>query len=66
MFSWIGRGVEDAKLIILDKVFIHLEKPTARAKILFANFSLAFNLMQHISGIQCTALNITKVVFNLS
>ena len=41
-----GRGVEDAKLFILDKVYTHLEKPTAHANILFANFSLAFNLMQ--------------------
>ena len=40
------RGVEDAKLLILDKVYIHLEKPTAHAKILFADFSSAFNLMQ--------------------
>ena len=41
-----GRGVEDAKLFILDKVYTHLEKPTAHAKILFADFSSAFNLMQ--------------------
>ena len=41
-----GRGVEDVKLFILDKVYIHLEKPTAHAKILFANFSSAFNFMQ--------------------
>ena len=41
-----GRGVKDAKLFILDKVYTHLEKPTAHAKILFADFSSAFNLMQ--------------------
>ena len=39
-------GVEDAKLFILDKVYIYLEKPTAHAKILFADFSSGFNLMQ--------------------
>lgn len=41
-----GRGVEDAELFILDKVYTHLEKPTAHAKILFADFSSAFNLMR--------------------
>ena len=48
-----GRGVEDAKLFILekvythlDKVYTHLEKPTAHTKILFADFSSALNLMQ--------------------
>ena len=41
-----GRGVEDAKLLILDKVYINLEKPTAHDKILFAEFSSAFNLTQ--------------------
>ena len=41
-----GRGVEDAKLFILNKVYTHLEKPTAHANILFADFSSAFNLMQ--------------------
>ena len=40
-----GSGVEDAKLFILDKVYTHLEKPTAHAKILFADFSSAFNLI---------------------
>ena len=46
MSGCIGRGVEDAKLIILDKVCTHLEKTTAHAKILFTDFTLAFNLMQ--------------------
>ena len=41
-----GRGVEDVKLFILDKVYTHLHKPTAHTKILFADFSSAFNLMQ--------------------
>ena len=41
-----GGGVEDANLFILDKVYTHFEKPTAHAKILFADFSSAFNLMQ--------------------
>ena len=41
-----GRGVEDAKVFILNKMYIHLDKPTAHAKILFADFSSAFNLMQ--------------------
>jgi len=41
-----GRGVEDAKLLILDKMYTYLEKPTAHAKIIFADFSSACNLMQ--------------------
>ena len=44
--SRAGRDVEDAKFIIQDKVYTHLEKQTAHTKILFADFSLAFNLMQ--------------------
>jgi len=41
-----GRGVGDAKLFILNKMYTHFEKPTAHVKILFADFSLAFYLMQ--------------------
>ena len=41
-----GRGVEDAKLFILDKLYTHLEKPHAHARLLMADFSSAFNLMQ--------------------
>lgn len=41
-----GKGVNDAKLFILDKVYKHLEKPKSHARILFAYFSSAFNKMQ--------------------
>ena len=41
-----GRGVDDAKLFILNKLYSHLEKSHAHARILFADFSSAFNLMQ--------------------
>ena len=41
-------GVNDAKLFILDleKVYKHLEKPKSHARILFADFSSAFDNMQ--------------------
>ena len=41
-----GRGVEDAKLFILDKLFKHLETPASHARLFFADFSSAFNRMQ--------------------
>ena len=41
-----GRGIEDAKSFILDKVYTHLEKPTAHARFSSPIFSSAFNLMQ--------------------
>ena len=41
-----GRGVEDAKLFPLDKLYKHLELPQSHARILFADFSMAFNTMQ--------------------
>ena len=41
-----GRGVEDAKLFILNTLYKHLEKPKTHARMLFADFSSAFNTMQ--------------------
>lgn len=41
-----GKGVEDAKLLILDKIYKHLEKPKSHVRLLFADFSSAFNKMQ--------------------
>ena len=41
-----GKGVEDAKLFILDKVYNHLENAGSHARIIFADFSSAFNKMQ--------------------
>jgi hypothetical protein len=41
-----GRGVDDAKLFILNTLYKHLEKPKAHARILFADFSSAFNTVQ--------------------
>lgn len=41
-----GRGVEDAKLFMLNHLYKHLEKPQAHARLLFADFSSAFNTMQ--------------------
>lgn len=40
------KGVEDAKLFILDTVYKHLEKSRSYARLLFADFSSAFNKMQ--------------------
>lgn len=37
-----GKGVEDAKLIILHKMYKHFEKPKSHARLLFADFSSAF------------------------
>lgn len=41
-----GRSVDDAKLFILDTVYKHLEKPGSHVRLLFADFSSAFNKMQ--------------------
>ena len=41
-----GKGVEDAKLFILNELYKHLEKPGAHARVLFADFSSAFNTIQ--------------------
>lgn len=36
-----GKGVEDAKLFILDKAYKHLESPNSHIRLLFADFSSA-------------------------
>ena len=41
-----GRGVDDAKLFILNTLYRHLEGPQTHARILFADFSSAFNTIQ--------------------
>jgi hypothetical protein len=41
-----GRGVSFAKLFIFNTMYKHLEKPKAHARILFADFSSAFNTIQ--------------------
>jgi len=41
----VGRGVDDAKILILDNIHKHLETPNSLARILFADFSSAFNTM---------------------
>ncbi|KAA8590463.1 hypothetical protein FQN60_014397, partial [Etheostoma spectabile] len=41
-----GKGVEDAKLFILDRVNKHLEKLASNARLLFADFSSAFHKIQ--------------------
>ena len=40
-----GKGVDDAKLFILDTLFKHLETPKSHARLLFADFSSVFNNM---------------------
>ena len=40
------KGVEDAKIFIMDTVYKHLEKPKSHVRLLFADFSSAFNKMQ--------------------
>lgn len=41
-----GRGVDDAKIFILNTIHKHLEIPKATARLLFVDFSSAFNTMQ--------------------
>ncbi len=41
-----NKGVEDAKIFLMDTVYKHLEKPRSHARLLFADFSSAFNKMQ--------------------
>ena len=41
-----GRGVDDAKLFILNTLYRHLEGPQTHARILVADFSSAFNTIQ--------------------
>lgn len=43
-----GRAVEDAQLLILNNLYKHLEKLQAHARLLFADFSSAFNTMPSI------------------
>lgn len=50
-----GKGVDDAKLFILDRVYKHLEKPKSHVRIVFADFSSAFNKMQPHILIDCLA-----------
>ena len=45
-----GKGVEDAKLFILNRAYKHLEKPNFHVRLLFNDFSSAYNKMQpHLS-----------------
>ena len=41
-----GRGVDDAKIFIINTIHKHLEIPKTTARLLFADFSSAFNSMQ--------------------
>ena len=41
-----GRGVKDAKLFLLGKLYKPMELPLSRALIYSADFSSAFNTMQ--------------------
>ena len=41
-----GKGVEDAKLFLLGKLYKPVKLPQSRARILSVDFSSAFNTMQ--------------------
>lgn len=41
-----GKGVEDARLFILNRVYKHLQRPKSKLRLLFADFSSALNKMQ--------------------
>lgn len=46
----VGRGVKDAILMLLNCLYHHFESPQTRAKLLFIDFSSAFNTIQpHLS-----------------
>jgi len=54
------RGVEDATLTILNKIYTHLEKPRAYVRILFVDFSSAFNTIQpHLLVKKLTSLDVS-------
>lgn len=42
----LKRGVEDATLTLLNKIFSHLDIYSTHVRILFMDFSLAFNTVQ--------------------
>ena len=51
-----GRGVDDAKAFIIDTVHKHLERPNTSARLLFIDFSSAFNTLQpHILANKLTS-----------
>ena len=41
-----GRGTDDAVNTVVHLILKHLDKPKAYARLLFIDFSLAFNLIQ--------------------
>lgn len=43
---WQGRSTEDAVIIVMHLISKHLENPKAYARVLFADFSSAFNTLQ--------------------
>jgi hypothetical protein len=58
-----GRGVEDAVATILHRVLKHLETPGHYARILFADFSSAFNTMQrHVLVKKLQQLEVPTVI----
>ena len=42
-----GTGVEDAIIFLLDRSLSHLEKPGSTVRIMFFDFTSAFNTIQH-------------------
>jgi hypothetical protein len=51
-----SRGVDDAKAFIIDTVHKHLERPNTSARLLFIDFSSAFNTLQpHILANKLTS-----------
>ena len=57
------RGVEDAILMFLDNIYKHIDSPRNYCRILFADFSSAFNTIQpHIMVSKLINMNINKCV----
>lgn len=52
-----GTGIGDANLFTLNTLYKHLEKPRARARFLFVNFSSAFNFLHlYFKKVLCIVL----------
>ena len=54
-----GRGVDDAILYVLDHVYSHLDKPATSIRLMFYDFSSAFNTIQpHLLAEKLLTMNV--------
>ena len=58
-----GRGTDDAVNTVVHLILKHLDKPKAYARLLFIDFSLAFNLIQpHTLLTKLTKMNVNPYI----